>query len=58
MAAFAWWACLALAWFLAAGLKWGHEAIESRSHLFHLISWVIPALQTYVVLAVGKVEGE
>lgn len=58
MAAFAWWACLALAWFLAAGLKWGHEAIESRSHLFHLISWAVPALQTVCVLALGKVEGE
>lgn len=58
MAAFAWWACLALAWFLAAGLKWGHEAIENRSHLFHLISWAIPALQTVCVLALGKVEGE
>lgn len=58
MAAFAWWACLALAWFLAAGLKWGHEAIESKSHLFHLIAWAIPALQTICVLALGKVEGK
>lgn len=49
---------MALAWFLAAGLKWGHEAIESRSHLFHLISWAIPALQTVCVLALGKVEGK
>ncbi|XP_053676450.1 frizzled [Anopheles nili] len=58
MAAFAWWACLALAWFLAAGLKWGHEAIESRSHLFHLVAWAIPAVQTLFVLALGKVEGD
>ncbi|XP_031640715.1 frizzled [Contarinia nasturtii] len=58
MAAFAWWACLALAWFLAAGLKWGHEAIENKSHLFHLIAWAIPALQTICVLALGKVEGD
>ncbi|XP_040163873.1 frizzled [Anopheles arabiensis] len=58
MAAFAWWACLALAWFLAAGLKWGHEAIESRSHLFHLVAWAIPAVQTIFVLALGKVEGD
>ncbi|EDS30479.1 frizzled [Culex quinquefasciatus] len=57
MAAFAWWACLALAWFLAAGLKWGHEAIENRSHLFHLVAWAIPAVQTIFVLALGKVEG-
>lgn len=57
MAAFAWWACLALAWFLAAGLKWGHEAIENKSHLFHLVAWAVPALQTICVLALGKVEG-
>lgn len=49
---------LALAWFLAAGLKWGHEAIESRSHLFHLVAWAIPAIQTIFVLAMGKVEGD
>lgn len=58
MAAFAWWACLALAWFLAAGLKWGHEAIENKSHLFHLVAWSIPALQTICALALGKVEGK
>ncbi|KAL9703078.1 hypothetical protein quinque_006596 [Culex quinquefasciatus] len=58
MAAFGWWACLALAWFLAAGLKWGHEAIENRSHLFHLVAWAIPAVQTIFVLALGKVEGD
>lgn len=58
MAAFAWWACLALAWFLAAGLKWGHEAIENKSHLFHLFAWALPALQTICVLALGKVEGK
>lgn len=58
MAAFAWWVCLALAWFLAAGLKWGHEAIENKSHLFHLFAWALPALQTICVLALGKVEGK
>lgn len=58
MAAFAWWSCLALAWFLAAGLKWGHEAIENKSHLFHLAAWAIPALQTISVLALAKVEGK
>lgn len=55
MAAFAWWMCLALAWLLASGFKWGHEAIEARSHLFHLIAWAIPAIQTISVLALGKV---
>ncbi|XP_070071962.1 frizzled isoform X4 [Drosophila takahashii] len=58
MAAFAWWSCLAFAWFLAAGLKWGHEAIENKSHLFHLVAWAVPALQTISVLALAKVEGD
>lgn len=58
MSAFAWWTCLTLAWFLAAGLKWGHEAIEARSHIFHLVAWAIPAVQTMFVLALGKVEGK
>ena len=58
MAAFAWWACLALAWFLAAGLKWGHEAIENKSHLFHLAAWAIPTIQTIIVVLLGKVEGK
>lgn len=49
---------MAFAWFLAAGLKWGHEAIENKSHLFHLVAWAIPALQTISVLALAKVEGE
>lgn len=49
---------LALAWLLASGFKWGHEAIEARSHLFHLIAWAIPAVQTMSVLALGKVEGD
>lgn len=57
MAAYAWWVCLALAWFLAAGLKWGHEAIENKSHYFHLVAWAVPTMQTICVLALGKVEG-
>lgn len=58
MSAFAWWSCLALAWFLAAGLKWGHEAIENKSHYFHIFAWVLPAVQTISALAMGKVEGD
>lgn len=49
---------MAFAWFLAAGLKWGHEAIENKSHLFHLVAWAVPALQTISVLALAKVEGK
>lgn len=53
-----WWVVLTLTWFLAAGLKWGHEAIEANSHYFHLAAWTVPAAKTITVLAMGKIEGE
>ncbi|XP_070502001.1 frizzled [Chironomus tepperi] len=58
MSAFTWWVFFALSWLLASGFKWGHEAIESRAHLFHLIAWSVPGVQTIFVLALGKVEGD
>ena len=36
----------------------GHEAIEARSHIFHLFAWGLPAIQSILVLALGKVEGK
>ncbi|XP_003739708.2 frizzled-2 [Galendromus occidentalis] len=53
-----WWLVLTLAWFLASGLKWGQEAIESNSYYFHLIAWTLPAIKTIIVLAMGKMEGD
>jgi len=53
-----WWVILTLTWFLAAGLKWGHEAIENNSHYFHLLAWAVPAIKTITVLAMNKVEGD
>lgn len=38
MAAFAWWTCLALAWLLASGFKWGHEAIEAVTKTIYFSS--------------------
>lgn len=58
MASSIWWVVLTLTWFLAAGLKWGHEAIEANSQYFHLAAWAIPAVQTIIILAMGKVEGK
>lgn len=58
MASSFWWVILTLTWFLAAGLKWGHEAIEANSQYFHLAAWAIPAVKTIAILAMGKVEGE
>lgn len=57
MAASIWWVILTLTWFLAATLKWGHEAIEAHSQYFHFFAWAIPAIKTVIILATGKVEG-
>lgn len=57
MASSIWWVILTLTWFLAAGLKWGHEAIETNSQYFHLAAWAAPAVKTVTILAMGKVEG-
>lgn len=57
MASSLWWVILALTWFLAAGLKWSHEAIEANSQYFHLAAWAIPAIKTISILALGKIEG-
>ncbi|XP_065208232.1 frizzled-2-like [Planococcus citri] len=58
MASSLWWVILALTWFLAAGLKWGHEAIEANSQYFHLMAWAIPAVKTITILGIGKIEGD
>lgn len=58
MASSIWWVVLTLTWFLAAGLKWGHEAIEANSHYFHLAAWAVPAIKTITILAMGHVEGK
>ncbi|XP_064095025.1 frizzled-2-like [Macrobrachium nipponense] len=58
MAASIWWVVLTLTWFLAAGLKWSHEAIENNSAWFHLAAWAIPAVKTIVILATENVEGD
>lgn len=58
MASSIWWVILTLTWFLAAGLKWGHEAIEANSQYFHLAAWAVPAIQTITILAMRKVEGD
>ncbi|GBP89150.1 Frizzled [Eumeta japonica] len=57
MASSIWWVILTLTWFLAAGLKWGHEAIEANSQYFHLAAWAVPAIKTISILATGKVDG-
>ncbi|XP_050739653.1 frizzled-2-like, partial [Eriocheir sinensis] len=58
MAASIWWVVLTLTWFLAAGLKWSHEAVENNSAWFHLAAWAIPAVKTIIILATENVEGD
>uniref|UniRef100_A0A6J0U9E4 Frizzled-9 n=1 Tax=Pogona vitticeps TaxID=103695 RepID=A0A6J0U9E4_9SAUR len=58
MASSLWWVVLTLTWFLAAGKKWGHEAIEAHSSYFHLAAWGLPALKTILILTLRKVAGD
>ncbi|CAF3672511.1 unnamed protein product [Rotaria sp. Silwood1] len=58
MASMIWWVILTLTWFLAAGLKWGHEAIESQSVYFHLASWGIPACLSTALISKGSIDGD
>lgn len=58
MASMIWWVILTLTWFLAAGLKWGHEAIESQSIYFHLASWGIPACLSVALISKRSIDGD
>nr|NVI73937.1 frizzled 2 [Cucujiformia] len=58
MASSIWWVVLSFTWFLAAGLKWGNEAIASYSQYFHLFAWFIPTFQTVAVLLSDAVDGD
>ncbi|XP_030633374.1 frizzled-4 [Chanos chanos] len=58
MASSVWWVILTLTWFLAAGLKWGHEAIEMHSSYFHIGAWAIPAVKTIVILIMRLVDAD
>lgn len=58
MASSIWWVILAFTWFLAAGLKWGNEAIASYSQYFHLAAWLIPTVKSLGVLVMAAVDGD
>jgi frizzled 1/7 len=53
-----WWVVLTLTWFLAAGLKWGHEAIENIASYFHLAAWAIPGVKLIAILWLQRVEAD
>ncbi len=52
------WVILSLTWFLAAGRKWGSEAIARCSPYFHLVAWTVPAIQTSAALLMAAVDGD
>ncbi|KAH9490470.1 Frizzled-10-A [Bulinus truncatus] len=58
MASAVWWVVLTITWFLAAGRKWGQEAIEALSSYFHLAAWAIPAVKTIIILTMRRVDGD
>ncbi|XP_022253757.1 frizzled-8-like [Limulus polyphemus] len=58
MASSLWWVMLALTWLLAAGLKWGNEAISRYSSYFHVAAWTVPAVKTISVLALDGIDGD
>ncbi|XP_015261426.1 PREDICTED: frizzled-5 [Gekko japonicus] len=58
MASSIWWVILSLTWFLAAGMKWGNEAIASYSQYFHMAAWLIPSVKSIAVLALSSVDGD
>ncbi|XP_071955880.1 frizzled-9-like [Antedon mediterranea] len=58
MASSIWWVILTITWFLAAGMKWGYEAIASHSSYYHLAAWAIPALKTIIILTMRRVDGD
>ena len=52
------WVMLTFAWFLAAGMKWSSEAIGSYSSYMHLISWILPAVKTIIIISTSSVDGD
>ena len=58
MASSIWWVVLTFTWFLAAGMKWGYEAIAAYSSYYHLVAWALPALKTIIVLTLRRMDGD
>ena len=58
MCASVWWVLLTFTWFLAAGLKWSNEAIDSYSQYFHLIAWFAPAIKAIIIVSIGSIDGD
>ncbi|CAH8491450.1 unnamed protein product [Schistosoma curassoni] len=58
MASSIWWVILTLTWFLAAGLKWGTEAIAKYSQIYHFFAWFIPGTKAIIILILSAIDGD
>lgn len=58
MASYSWWLILTLTWLLAAGFKWGTEAIAKYSTVFHIFAWGAPAIKTIILVATEHVDAD
>ncbi|VDP77450.1 unnamed protein product [Echinostoma caproni] len=58
MASSVWWIVLTLTWFLAAGLKWGSEAIAKYSQIYHFFAWFFPGAQAIIILILSGIDGD
>ncbi|XP_013791589.1 frizzled-4-like [Limulus polyphemus] len=58
MAGAVWWLILTVTWFLAAKLRWNHEAIMRQSTYFHLAAWALPSMKTIAILVMREVEAD
>lgn len=58
LASFLWWVILNLTWFLAAGLKWGHEAIALKAKFFHGVAWILPGILFLVICIKEEIDGD
>ncbi len=58
MASSLWWVVLTVTWFLAAGLKWGSEAIARYSQFYHFAAWFLPGAKALLALTFSAVDGD
>lgn len=58
MASGIYWVILCFTWYLAAGLKWGSEAIASYSPYFHLLALSIPTIKSLIILGSAAIDGD
>ncbi|XP_074595333.1 frizzled-5-like [Brevipalpus obovatus] len=57
-AASIWWVVMTITWFLSTGLQWGSEPLSKYSLYFHLASWMIPGVESFIALASGAFDAE